>query len=447
MKKLFPEIQDSHRREVFRGGAIAFALKLCGIVCSYLFTLLITRGLGVEVMGRFALFITMLTLFSVLGLMGLGQALLRFVSQYFSSEKFCLIRGLYRRAVIGAVISTGLISFILFCFSADVAEKVFRDPRMTLFVRGVSLALPPMALLTLNLQCLRGLRKIKEYVFLKHIIIPLVASALLGASYLLAAREGAPLLAYLAGVNLAFVISLILWLKRYPKTRSSPGSDRSYRALFRVALPMMLANFLLQVLGWTDMIMLGIIGTTGEVGIYSVAMKIAISVTIIAMSVSVIATPKFGELFGRRDLDQLRNVIRYSTRLIFWATLPVILVILLVPSFILGIFGPEFRAGIFALKIITLAQFISSISGPVGHILQMTGKELVFQNIMILSSLVNIGLNLLLIPVYGFNGAALASLVSVAFWNLASIWFVRSHLGIVTVYIPGWRPRVRTGIK
>jgi len=301
-----------------------------------------------------------------------------------------------------------------------------------------------MVLLFINLECLRGLKKIKEYAFLMHIAIPLVASIILGIAYLFDKTKNAPLAAYMVSVILAFLTSQVIWLKR-SRIRPTPSENfMGWIKLFRVSIPMLLTSSLFQVLGWTDVIMLGIFRTEREVGIYNIAMKIAIAVNIISMSISTIAAPKFAELYGQGDLKKLCEVIRNSTKLIFWTSLPVILILMLFPSFLLGIFGEEFKAGVYALLVLTVAQFINASCGSVGFILQMTGKELIFQNIMIGAAIINITLNGLLIPIYGINGAAFASLISVAFWNFMSVFYVRSKLHVVTIYLPGLGRRIRS---
>ena len=90
----------------------------------------------------------------------------------------------------------------------------------------------------------------------------------------------------------------------------------------------------------------------------------------------------------------------------------------------------------FALILLAFGQFVNSISGSVGYILQMTGKHKVFQNIILAATIINIVLNAVLIPVYGISGAAFASMVSLMFWNLTSVVYIRTNLNIMTLYIP-----------
>jgi O-antigen/teichoic acid export membrane protein len=64
--------------------------------------------------------------------------------------------------------------------------------------------------------------------------------------------------------------------------------------------------------------------------------------------------------------------------------------------------------------------------------MQMIGKEKVYQKIILLSLILNITLNLILIPVYGAIGAAIASMISLITWNTISTIYVKKTTGIST---------------
>ena len=100
----------------------------------------------------------------------------------------------------------------------------------------------------------------------------------------------------------------------------------------------------------------------------------------------------------------------------------------------LSIFGEDFIIGKNALLILLIGQSVSVMSGSVGFILQMTGKEKIFQNILFLALLVNIGLNILLIPTYGILGAAIASTISIVFWNLTSVVYIYKEYQVLTFF-------------
>ena len=127
---------------------------------------------------------------------------------------------------------------------------------------------------------------------------------------------------------------------------------------------------------------------------------------------------------------------RQSTKMIFFSSLPILIILLAVPEFILGLFGNEFKTGASALIFLTIAQFINAFTGSVGYILQMTGYQKYYQNVIFLGTIINIVLNYILIPIWGIAGAAIASATSMFFWNLLFTLKVKKILNNYIFYLP-----------
>jgi len=67
----------------------------------------------------------------------------------------------------------------------------------------------------------------------------------------------------------------------------------------------------------------------------------------------------------------------------------------------------------------------------------MTGRERAQTKILIVAAAINVFLNLLLIPLFGITGGAIASAASVMFWNVATVILIRDELGLQTlVWVP-----------
>ncbi|MDP5001477.1 MAG: polysaccharide biosynthesis C-terminal domain-containing protein, partial [Flavobacterium sp.] len=76
----------------------------------------------------------------------------------------------------------------------------------------------------------------------------------------------------------------------------------------------------------------------------------------------------------------------------------------------------------------------SAMAGNVDQILNMTNNQVLLRNITILSFFVNISLNFLLIPYYGINGAAFASLISNVVINTLCLYYIKKKLGFYTLF-------------
>ena len=98
--------------------------------------------------------------------------------------------------------------------------------------------------------------------------------------------------------------------------------------------------------------------------------------------------------------------------------------------FLLGLFGEEFTKGYGVLSILLVGQTINAIAGSVGFLMVMTGHQTVAAKVLGSSAILNIVLNASLIPAYGAIGAAIATAVSTAFWNIAMLYFVKRNVNI-----------------
>jgi O-antigen/teichoic acid export membrane protein len=104
---------------------------------------------------------------------------------------------------------------------------------------------------------------------------------------------------------------------------------------------------------------------------------------------------------------------------------------------LLGLFGPEFTVAYPALLLISLGQLFNAYCGQNGTVATMTGRERAQTKILIVAAAINVFLNLLLIPLFGITGGAIASAASVMFWNVATVILIRDELGLQTlVWVP-----------
>ncbi len=426
--------EDIHFKELIQGSLTFFILQILGVATGYAFTLLVTRNLGASCWGIFALSFTVLQITSVIGKLGLDTALLRFIAQCNAQGKVRTARYIYLKSIIVTIFLSLFLSVLLYYLSPLLAEKVFAKKHLALYLKLVPFALLPFVLLSINSESLRGFKKIKEYTILKNLIPSLFTLMFFSISfYLLNIRNTkAVIVAYILGVSVSSLFSFLLLNKKF-SNKNDELEKISLRQILSVSLPMFLSSSLFMVMSWTDTIMLGMWRTEEEVGIYNVAMRLSMITSFTLGAINSIAAPKFAEFWGKKDLEGLKKVAQQSTKLIFWTSAPILILYILFPKFFMGIFGKEFREGASALVFLTIGQFVNASVGSVGYILQMTDKQKIFQNIILIAAILNIMLNLFLIPKLGIVGAAIASAIAFCFINIIPFFLIRYYYGFFTV--------------
>ena len=206
--------------------------------------------------------------------------------------------------------------------------------------------------------------------------------------------------------------------------------------LFKQSIPLMLVASMSLIVAYTDILMIGFIEQKSQVGIYDIAIKFSAIASIFLTAINAYVMPKFAEYFGQGNMAELKKTVRQSSFLIFWTSCPFLIICLFLSGYLMSLYGAEFVVGKLALQILLISQFISSICGSVGYLLQMTNNQVIFQNIFLIATILNVLLNFILIPKYGITGAAIASFTSTVFWNVVSVIMVKRKLGFSTVYIP-----------
>jgi O-antigen/teichoic acid export membrane protein len=421
-------------------------LKVGGRFIAYILVLLIAHKYGADTMGAFALSTTLVIVLSIIGRFGSDLALLKFAGELSSTDRGYEIKGVHRKILFMFIPFCFFLSILLFLASEYLAVHVFKNDSLAFDFKFISLAIVPMAIIGINSEGLRGLKKTREYAFLSDIGVPLFSTIFLAISLLFIRENHMPIIAYGASVFLVFFLSQFIWNKRsHPEPallNRLPDKDNiDTRTIFNVSLSMLIATSSMLIISSTDILILGMFRSKADVGIYNVASRWAKLTSLPLMAIIAVTAPKISASYARQDLILLKDTITKASMLIFWTSFPIILIFLTFPTFMMGIFGQEFRSGAYALVMLGIGEFINAIAGSAGFILQMAGREVILRNIMIFTCIINIGLNVILIPIYGLNGAAFTSMITMAFMNITSVVYVRIYTNINPLYFPWLKNR------
>jgi O-antigen/teichoic acid export membrane protein len=362
----------------------------------------------------------------------------RFISRYVHKGASSLINQLFFKSIALVTLSAVVFTLLLLFFSDYIANFMNLDEEYLLIV---SFSFIPLVLFHMNTQAIRGLKQMMSFSFLNNVAITLFTFILMVVLVAFSTSEKLPIYAYVMSVFVMTISSYFLWFfhraKIVDSKQNNSESELSTKALFKVSIPLLLGQSMMLIMGKVDLFMLANMTSSDKVGIYNIALKLSMLAYMGLMAVNSIAAPKFSEIHSSGDIDALKKIVQQSTKTIFWVTFPVILLFLIFPDTILGVFGDEFKLAAMALIILSISKMFSAISGSVGTFLQMVGKQNVFQNILIFTAIINIVLNYTLIPMYGIDGAAFASAISGVIWNVLMIIYIKKNFGFYSIYFPG----------
>ena len=438
MKKRFQKaLQDKDFSELLRGSGISFFLRFGGLAIGYLLTLIIAHLFGADGLGEYILAITILRLFTLLAKVGLDITSIRFIASFASQNKWRSIFSFRKQVLLILSVSSILSSLLMYFLAVPISDLIHTNYK---YIQLNAFFVLPMAFFMVNYESLRGLKRIAEFSFFYRVSQGLFSIISIIILYQYCKSSEIPVYAYLISVLIVSILSFFsftYWLRKISDGEDKAISEvKSYSNLLKVSIPLMFAQSVQFVMSWTDKLMLGSLATLEEVGIYHTAFKLSMFAAVALMSINSIASPKFAEMFANNDMIGLKKIVRQSTKMIFWTSVPLVVVFFMFPEFLLGLFGKEFEVGVTAFIFLSCGKLFSSFSGSVGNILQMTGNQNILAKILLFAAILNIVLNLYLIPKYGIDGAALSSVISIVVWNSGMILAVKKKLGFYTFYIP-----------
>lgn len=414
-----------------RGSTGSFGLKVTTAGLAFLISLFLARLLGAAGYGAYAYAIAWVRLLVVLAILGLDKLLIREIAACHAQSIWGLMRGLLRRANQAALIaSVGLI--ILGAAVGWALEKQL-TPQMLTTLWVALIIIPLLAFMRLKQATLQGLQKVVRGQLPEMLIQPLLFIVLLGVTYLVVGVRLNPQIAagmHAATAGVALLVGVRLLNKALPQAVKQASPTYQMRAWTRSALPLLFVSGMYIISIKISTIMLGSMKGAEAAGIYTVADQGAALILYVLFAVSAPLAPTVAGLFALRDMERLQRVVTKSARVILLLSLPIAFVLIIFGYWFLLLFGQEFTQGRTTLILLSLAQLITAAAGPVGLLLTMTGHERDAAKGVAIGAVVNIILNILLIPKWGLQGAAIAMLSSTFVWNVLLVIWVYRRLGI-----------------
>ncbi len=426
--------RESFSRQLVRGGLGSLAVKLGATLLSLLVVVLLARSLGPEGYGIYVYVFALVSLLAIPAQVGLPTLVVRETAKTQVSEQWGMMRGLWRWSSLIAGI-TALVLALIACTLGWHYKVQFSIIQLTTFAYGL-LLVPLVALGNLRGAALRGLRRIVIGQLPEAILRPvLLILLILGVLWLRPHWQFTAATAmglHAVAATLAFVVgATLLWRVRPMQLLSHPTPEYTPKRWLLSALPLAFVASMNLINQYTDTLILGLFYSAVEVGIYRVAVSTAALVAFGLQAINMMILPHFARLHAQGDIVKMQHLVTQSARIILLLALPVALILTVFGEPLLKwIFGEEYVGSYIPLAILALGQLMNAFMGSVGALLSMTGYERDAARGVAIAAVINVLLNLLLIPPLGMLGAALATASSIVVWNIMLWRAVRYRIGI-----------------
>lgn len=405
--------------------ATTVATKVAAVVLAFASSVVATRVLGAADRGRYAVLVTIALLTMSIGHLSVehGQIAL-------------WPREQYRRALRNNAAPLGLVVGTAAAATGGLVALLGRDgvaPGASLEQLAIALAGVPIGIMALYLNSVLVLEKRVRAVN----VAALAAAAAQFAMMVGLAAGGAlgvrgALVAWLGALVVPMIVALVL-VKPAVRQGSAKLAVRTVTTGVRYHPGMVSLVLLLQV----DILMLSGMSNPAEVGIYALAVQLASLAFLLSDSVSQVA-------LADQTTTSLESSAVLTAGLV--RTNLVLLVMFLVPLSLLSVplvpivYGIEFQSTAPAIAVLAPGVLALGLARPVGAYLVRLGRPAVVSSMYAGALLLNVALNLVLIPRAGGVGAALASTVAYLVVCAGSIgWMHRRSQVPLSSFLAGRR--------
>jgi O-antigen/teichoic acid export membrane protein len=331
-------------------------------------------------------------------------------------------------AIAGVVSAVGAVAVV---GGAGTLARSFGEGSSSVF-RAAAMALPFVALCQVYLGGTRGLKIMRHTLYIYWAGQPVAWIGLMLAAWAVSKSATSTVVAYALSWVVATMAAWYAWEREtrgFPRLPAEPGE---VGALLRYGAPRAPAALLSQLLFWTDYFVVSRYVAAAELGVYAAAVRVAQALVLFLIAVNYMFSPYVADLHARGERERLDGLYKALTRWMLAGTIPLLLLLLVVPGPVLLLFGSEFDTGTTALRILVIGQLVNVAVGSVGFILIMVGRTGWDLAVYAASFALDLGVAFALAGAagLGIEGAAVAQAVTMVCSNAARLFLVWRFVGI-----------------
>lgn len=393
---------------------LGLGLRVLGAVSSFGLAWLIASQFGARTVGLYQIGFTTATLFATGALMGLDVILVRRIAPLLQDKRFAQVGLIFRDHRLFILKFGGLLAVACALFSVPFAKFLIGDAQAAYYILALSPLVFLLPVLKLHNALLRSLGLTRKSQSLEGLFYTSLAALLL---YVVTSAFSAPMpqiIPLVMSMSVVCAVSLSVWATNEEMRSRALSDEMAKRERLEIWSGVWVAaGPIAGAAGsWLILILIAALLDTSNAGVFRIAVQVCGLMQIINASFATMSGPYLSRAAKDGDFAKLRLTTITAGGIGVLLSLPVFVTALLIPEWIMRLFGEEFVSGAPALAVLVIAQLINVAAGPVGVALVMQNHERTVLWLQICATLAALVMIAALTPTWGLLAPAWAVFVS-----------------------------------
>lgn len=408
---------------------ISIIARFVGVALNYAVLIILTRNLPQDEAGMVITLMTLITGVSLFSRLGVEHWLVRDVAQLPEGTDLHHAQGKYLHSAYRML----FVSTVLF-----MAAWVVTSPLMKQWLFDDKIQLLPLAIAALGVLFwnmisthaifMKATHHITESLLTQN-ALPAISMLVLLLLFWFSFTENQNYLwIYIASLLIAGVSSLFLVRSWWSALFKPQTAQFSIKQVLTSSLPLAPIAFVSFLMLFIDGILVAALLSNEKVALYGTAVRVSFVCGIFLTALEATIYPRLVRIHGNSP-EQLRKFFQKGTLLVAGILGGLALTIGIAGELVLSVFGSQYIAAINALLILLLAQLIRGLSLTFSLMFIIQQQVNTLNRLLYFALIVNIIANLILIPQFGIEGSAAASLLAnLALTGGVVLFFMKKRL-------------------
>ena len=407
-------------KSLFKSTSLIFIVRIFGMGIAFFFQRIISRTVGINGYGEYTIYMNTINVIVILAVFGIDSSLIRSLPRISRSDK--LQRKMLEAAIATVFVISVLIAIILFLFKSQFVS--FFEISSPEYYYAIPIVILFLSISKVIDGFLQGTGKTTQSIVFNSFILN-VSKMVMFFIFFLTTKMTlfSAIVSYLTTEIIMLTIRVIYIVISGRKNKLNADSKygrKSYEDFLRYSFTLFVISGVDILIHTVDKYMIAGYVNVAGVGLYKCAENYLPLIGIF-VSPFVAFWPMMSNLYKDKKIEMLNQIFGYIVKIIGILSIPMVIFMVTFSKELLGFFGSGAVAGNNIFYILLIGTMFDALSGPAGALLNMTkyAKYNLINMFMLL--VINVILNYIFIHMWGPEGAALATSLSMILINIVNI--------------------------